>query len=1058
MGLSSDLISQFVKVTKDDTKTKKETTTYGTIVEVDGEKYVQLDGSTINTPLAPGTSSVDISADDRVAVVIKNHTATITGNISNPSNTYYINSDKDTGKVGEKISEFDIVIAETAQVNKVVTEKLQFDNAEGDFARIRDIETNYLTVNERLNANDIQVNNLISADATITNRLAATEANFITIDSEFADFRNLTTDNFTATNGRVNTLETTYTNVNGRLTAAEGIVNELDVNYANIDFSNIGKVAMEHLYSESGLIKDVSIGDATITGELVGVTISGDLIKGSTIKADSLVIKGTDGLYYKLNIDAGATTTEEVTDEDLKYGLHGSAIIAKTITAEQIKVSDLVAFDATIGGFNITNDSIYSEVKDSNGNTTRGIYLNKDGQFSIGDSTNYLKYYKQSNGTFKLLISADDITFGTTKKSIQTAIDDSYRKGQSKGAQLIVNGNGILGNNTNFTSLTFDGSVSNNSPGSFTRVGIPSAVEVHSTGEYIPLDASREYTFSFDAISKNGLPIMFSYINMFDADKNVISCRQHRHYKDTTTVLTRDLNPGDTLVYVEDVSKWHYGSQPYIGFWNYKNSFGYTYPAGTYTRNIKTISNTSSSINSGAFDTENNTILLNAAYSGETIPAGTQVSQMRDGDTYKYVAAYNAKIPSEWTTYTGTMSGVDTSGDNKSRTFAPGTAYVRVAFLWNYNKADDQIWITNVSLTDTTAASQASKTATNYLNFSNSGLVVGDHTASTLGKNVLIDSDSVDIRNGTTTLASFGADTIELGKHSKESVIDLCNDTGKIRAATYDPVTNSSYSSYGLFIDSDDRVVIDSPIVRLNSDNKDTSASGYNQAYLSNYITDSSAYSTLESATKNTTTGTNVYGRLSVVSNDINNVMGMDASANQPYAMMEARNTSYLNRLYLYPTFAKLTQKLITTGNISTNKQILIGADAYGNGGRALGVNNVLWSGTWFMNSDHTAVLTEAISTQPNGIVLVFSEYIDGASSNTAFHSFFIPKGVVAKHAGVGHCVQMSSSNLAYYATKYLYINDTQITGHANNILTGASTCGITRTCNRFIMRYVIGV
>jgi hypothetical protein len=77
-------------------------------------------------------------------------------------------------------------------------------------------------------------------------------------------------------------------------------------------------------------------------------------------------------------------------------------------------------------------------------------------------------------------------------------------------------------------------------------------------------------------------------------------------------------------------------------------------------------------------------------------------------------------------------------------------------------------------------ASIAGKTATNYLNFSNSGLIIGDLTASTLGKNVLIDSDSVDIRNGTTTLASFGADYLYLSKNSRNATIDLCNGLAKL--------------------------------------------------------------------------------------------------------------------------------------------------------------------------------------------------------------------------------------------------------------------------------------
>ena len=75
----------------------------------------------------------------------------------------------------------------------------------------------------------------------------------------------------------------------------------------------------------------------------------------------------------------------------------------------------------------------------------------------------------------------------------------------------------------------------------------------------------------------------------------------------------------------------------------------------------------------------------------------------------------------------------------------------------------------------------AAKTATNFMSFSNAGLVIGDMTTGTLGENVLIDSNSVDIRNGTTTLASFGADTIYLGKNAETSVINLCNGAATMR-------------------------------------------------------------------------------------------------------------------------------------------------------------------------------------------------------------------------------------------------------------------------------------
>ena len=79
---------------------------------------------------------------------------------------------------------------------------------------------------------------------------------------------------------------------------------------------------------------------------------------------------------------------------------------------------------------------------------------------------------------------------------------------------------------------------------------------------------------------------------------------------------------------------------------------------------------------------------------------------------------------------------------------------------------------------------EAKKTATNYITFDANGLKVGDMTKGTLGNHVLIDSDSVDIKNGNNTLASFGANTIELGKNNPKSTISLCNNMGKITYKT----------------------------------------------------------------------------------------------------------------------------------------------------------------------------------------------------------------------------------------------------------------------------------
>ena len=71
-------------------------------------------------------------------------------------------------------------------------------------------------------------------------------------------------------------------------------------------------------------------------------------------------------------------------------------------------------------------------------------------------------------------------------------------------------------------------------------------------------------------------------------------------------------------------------------------------------------------------------------------------------------------------------------------------------------------------------ADEASKVATNYLDFQDDvGLIVGDMRQGNLGKNVRLDSDSVDIRNGNSVLASFGANRIDLGNDSNNAIIAM---------------------------------------------------------------------------------------------------------------------------------------------------------------------------------------------------------------------------------------------------------------------------------------------
>lgn len=118
----------------------------------------------------------------------------------------------------------------------------------------------------------------------------------------------------------------------------------------------------------------------------------------------------------------------------------------------------------------------------------------------------------------------------------------------------------------------------------------------------------------------------------------------------------------------------------------------------------------------------------------------------------------------------------------------------------------------------------------------------------------------------------------------------------------------------------------------------------------------------------------------------------------------------------------------------------------------------VLWEGGKYMTADHQADLSEPVSQQDNGIVLVFSTYQNGAPIDANFNHFFVPKKFVEIMGGYGTAFQMNTVNFSTVGAKYLYIHDTYISGNENNNLSGTATSGITFNNAMYVLRYVLGV
>ena len=115
-----------------------------------------------------------------------------------------------------------------------------------------------------------------------------------------------------------------------------------------------------------------------------------------------------------------------------------------------------------------------------------------------------------------------------------------------------------------------------------------------------------------------------------------------------------------------------------------------------------------------------------------------------------------------------------------------------------------------------------------------------------------------------------------------------------------------------------------------------------------------------------------------------------------------------------------------------------------------LNSNKILWTGTgYMMTAGHTATLSQKISAQCTGIVLIFSAYTSGTVQDWGFASYFIPKYMISTTRGFAIPLVEVTNTGILEGGKYLYISNDKITGNDNN---NKGNNG------RFVLRCVLGV
>lgn len=226
------------------------------------------------------------------------------------------------------------------------------------------------------------------------------------------------------------------------------------------------------------------------------------------------------------------------------------------------------------------------------------------------------------------------------------------------------------------------------------------------SNEYIPVDTSKTYQMIMYARTiqrgSTANSLAGGHLGFACYNKNFQFINAESLGGIGNTILSRDLNPGDSYAYVQDASAWHSGT---TDGWRYIILFPATHPDYStpyqytrigygdhnlrYTQNIVQMPEGDYRIE--LTNTSNNPITFpNIGY---PTPSGTPVSNGRAAGTYNY-ALSNPNFPETWTRYTTPpFSG---ESRNSNYPFRFGTKYIRFMTLANYNQRSevpqDHVW------------------------------------------------------------------------------------------------------------------------------------------------------------------------------------------------------------------------------------------------------------------------------------------------------------------------------------------------------------------------------
>ena len=130
-----------------------------------------------------------------------------------------------------------------------------------------------------------------------------------------------------------------------------------------------------------------------------------------------------------LNYVADKNFSKAGTFIDLSNGIISTPSFYIDSTGTAAFKGDITTDSGNIGGFVIGASAIHSKDKSSVASISQGIYFANDGQFNFGNASQYVKFYRASEGKYKLAIAVEDLFIGSS--NVADAIEDAKKTADS---------------------------------------------------------------------------------------------------------------------------------------------------------------------------------------------------------------------------------------------------------------------------------------------------------------------------------------------------------------------------------------------------------------------------------------------------------------------------------------------------------------------------------------------------------------------------------------------------------------------------------------------------